>query len=133
MQIIFKMEFLSGTTFLYQYVLSVCRTSEVVLVVKNFPTNVRDIRNAGLISGSGRSSEVGNGNLLQYSCLENSMDRGVWQATVQEVTMSCKPLKQLSRRNSSTSVCKGNLLVYVLHFLEYRGIHYHSLLPYPVS
>ena len=40
---------------------------------------------AGLIAGSGRSPEGGHGNLLQYSCLENSMDRGVWQATVHGV------------------------------------------------
>ena len=90
MQIIFQMEFLSGTSFLYQHVLSVCGASQVVLVVKNLPANVRDIKNAGSISGSERSPEVGNGNVLQYSCLENSMDRGAWQATVQGVTMSCK-------------------------------------------
>ena len=40
----------------------------------------------GLIPGLGRSSGEGNGNLLQYSCLENPMDRGVWQATVHGVT-----------------------------------------------
>ena len=42
----------------------------------------------GSIPGLGRSSGVGNGNPLQYSCLENSMDRGVWQTTVHEVTKS---------------------------------------------
>ena len=42
----------------------------------------------GLIPGSGRSPEGGNGNLLQYSCMENSMDRGAWQATVHVVTKS---------------------------------------------
>ena len=42
----------------------------------------------GLIPGSGRSPEEGNGNPLQYPCLENSMDRGVWQATVHGVTKS---------------------------------------------
>ena len=45
-------------------------------MVKNPPANVGDIRDAGLISGSGRSPRVGSGNILQYSCLENSMDRG---------------------------------------------------------
>ena len=88
MQIIFKMEFSSGTSLAYQYVLSVCRASEVVLVIKNLPASVRDVRNAGSISGSGRCPEAGNGNLLQHSCLENSMDRGAWQATVQGVTVS---------------------------------------------
>ena len=42
----------------------------------------------GSIPGSGRSSRDGNGKLLQYSCLENPMDRGAWQATVYEVTES---------------------------------------------
>ena len=55
--------------------------SQVVLVVKNPPANVGDIRDAGSIPGLGRSPG-GHGNLLQYSCLENPMDRGAWQATV---------------------------------------------------
>ena len=55
-------------------------------MVKNPPTNAGDIRDAGLISGSGRSPGGGNGNPLQYSCLENSMDREAWQATIHGVT-----------------------------------------------
>ena len=55
------------------------------LVVKNLPTNAGDIRDAGLIPGLGRSPGGGNGNLLQYSCLGNPMDRGTWQATVSGV------------------------------------------------
>ena len=51
-------------------------------MVKNLPANAGDSRDAGLIPGSGRSSGVGNGNLLQYACLENPMDREAWQATV---------------------------------------------------
>ena len=51
-------------------------------VVKNLPANVRDTRDVGLISGSERSPAVGNGNPFQYSCLENSMERGAWHATV---------------------------------------------------
>ena len=62
--------------------------SRVVLVVKNLPANARDIRDAGLIPGSGRSPGEGNGNPLQYSCLENPMDRGGWWATVHRVTES---------------------------------------------
>ena len=46
-------------------------------MVKNLPANARDPRVVGLIPGSRRSPGVGNGNPLQYSCLENSMDRGV--------------------------------------------------------
>ena len=49
--------------------------------VKNTPANAGGARDAGLIPGSGKSPKVGNGNLLQYSCLENFMDRGTWQAT----------------------------------------------------
>jgi len=49
-------------------------------VVKNLPANAGDARDKGLIPGSGRSPEVRNGNSLQYSCWENSMDRGVWWA-----------------------------------------------------
>ena len=48
------------------------------LVVKNPPANAGDARDPGLIHGFGRSPGVGNGNLLQYSCLENSIDRGAW-------------------------------------------------------
>ena len=51
-------------------------------MVKNPPANAGDIRDVGLIPGSGRSPGVGNGNSLQYSCLGNSMDREAWWATV---------------------------------------------------
>jgi len=63
-------------------------TSQVALVVKNPPANAEDIRDRGSITGSGRSSGEGNGNSLQYSCLENSMDRGAWWATVHRVAKS---------------------------------------------
>ena len=51
-------------------------------VVRNLPTNAGDTGDVGSVLGSGRSPGKGNGNLLQYSCLENPMDRGAWQATV---------------------------------------------------
>ena len=51
-------------------------------MVKNPSFNKGDARVAVLIPGSGRSPGVGNGNLLQYSCLENSMDRGAWRTIV---------------------------------------------------
>ena len=49
-------------------------------VVKNPPANAGDARDTGSIPGSGRSPGVGNGTPLQYSCLENPMDRGAWQS-----------------------------------------------------
>ena len=56
------------------------------LVVKNLPANTGDTENMGSIPGLGRSLGGGNGNPLQYSYLENPMDRGAWQATVHGVT-----------------------------------------------
>ena len=50
--------------------------SQVALVVKNPPANAGDTRDPGSMAGSGRSHRGGNGKLLQYSCLENSMHRG---------------------------------------------------------
>ena len=64
------------------------RASLVVLVVKNLPAKAGDIRNADSIPGSGKSPGVGNGNLFQYSCLENSMDRGAWWAAVHGIAKS---------------------------------------------
>ena len=69
--------------------------SQVVLVVKNPPADARDIRDAGLIPGSGRSSGEGNGNPLQCSYLANSVDRGTWRPAFQRVAMSWIRLKQL--------------------------------------
>ena len=60
-------------------------------MVKNLPANSGD---PGSVPGSGRSPGEGNGNPLQYSCLENSMDRGAWQDTVNGVT---KKQTQLSK------------------------------------
>ena len=62
------------------------RASQVVLVVKNPPVNEGDVRDVGLIPGSGRSLGRGHSNRLQYSCLENPRDRGAWQTTVHRVT-----------------------------------------------
>ena len=57
-------------------------------VVRNPPAGARHARDAGSLPGLGRSPGVGNGNLLQYSCLDKTMDRGAWWATVHEVTKS---------------------------------------------
>ena len=67
----------------------------MALVVKNLLINSGDIRDKGLIPGSGRSPGGGLGNSLQYSYLENPMDRGAWLATVHSVSKSWTQLKQL--------------------------------------
>ena len=54
-------------------------------LVKNLCASSGDARDVGSLSGSGRSSGVGNGNPLQYSCLENSVDRGAWWATARGI------------------------------------------------
>ena len=66
------------------------RASRVALVVKNLPANAGDIRDSGLIPGGGNS------NPLQYSCLENPMDRGAWWATLHRAAKSQTWLKWLS-------------------------------------
>ena len=58
--------------------------------------SARNIRNPGLIPGSGRSPGEGKGNPLQYSCLENPMDRGAWQAIVHGVTKESDITEQLT-------------------------------------
>ena len=63
-------------------------TSQVALVVKNLPATAGDIRDVGLIPGSGRSPEGGHGNPLQYYCLENFKEREAWWATVRWVIKS---------------------------------------------
>ena len=60
----------------------------MTLVIKNPPANAEDIRDLSLIPGLGRSPGEGNGNSLQYSCLEKLMNRGVWWARVHGVTES---------------------------------------------
>ena len=65
-------------------------------MVRNLPASAEDIRDAGSILGSRRSPGGVHGNPLQYSCLENPMERGAWQATVHRVAQSWTRLKQLS-------------------------------------
>ena len=77
--------------------------SQVALVVKNPPAKAGDVKGMGLISGLGRSPGEGNGNPLQYSCLENPRDRGAWRATVHRVAKSRTRLKQLSTQHIPTN------------------------------
>ena len=71
-------------------------------MVKNPPVNAGDARNVGLISGSGWSPGVGNGNRLQYACLKNSMDREAWRATVHGVTKSLTGLSVRAHTHTHT-------------------------------
>ena len=68
--------------YFYCTLLQVLRDSQMVLAVKNLFANAGDLRDMGLIPGSGRSLGGGYGHPLQYSCQENPMDRGAWQAAV---------------------------------------------------
>ena len=65
----------------------------MVSVVMNSPTSAEDARDTSQIPGSGRSTGGGHGNPLQYSCLENPMDRGAWWATDHGVSKSWTQLK----------------------------------------
>ena len=87
-------------------------------MVKNPPANAGDnVRDKGLIPGSGRSPGVKNGNLLQYSCLENPMDRRVWQAAVHRVAKNQTQLKWL---NTHTTHIKS--LNTVVTYSDYRNL-----------
>ena len=78
----------------------------MALVVRNLPANVGYEKDTDSIPGSGRSPGGSQGNLLQYSCLENPMDGGAWQATMQGVAKSQTGLKRLSMHT-----CTGLLTV----------------------
>ena len=73
-----------------------CKASQVALVLKNSPANAGDVRDGSLIAGSGRSPGGGHGNPLQYSCLENPLDRGARWATIHRITQNWTRLKWLS-------------------------------------
>ena len=79
-----------------------CWATKVALV-KNLPANAGDIRDPGLIPGSGRSPGRGHSNPFQYSCLENPMDRRAWKAIVHRVTQRWTWLKQY--RHTHTQCC----------------------------
>ena len=72
-------------------------------MVKNSPVNAGDLRGTGSILGSGRSPGREYGNPLWYSCLENSMDRGAWQATVYSIAKSRTQVKELSMHTKAFS------------------------------
>ena len=81
-------------------------------MVKNLPANAGDIRDAGLIPGSGRSPAGGNGNPLQYSCLENPMDRRAWWAMVRGITESDTTEATSHTHTQGKEVNENNLRLY---------------------
>ena len=79
----------------------------MALVVKNLPANAGHIRDVGWIPGLGRSPGGGHGNPLQYSCLENPMDRGAWWAAVHGAAKNQTGLKQFSMQHARQRWCWG--------------------------
>ena len=100
------------------------QASQVVLVVKNLPANAGNVRDAGLIPGSGRSPGGGHGNPFQYSCLENPRDRGAWWtahrvAKSQTRPLACmciitKAMKSKSKKQFQYRVRIGSSLKHIL-------------------
>ena len=76
-------------------------------MVKNLPANAADIRDRGLIPGSRRSPGEGHGKPLQYSSLENPMDRKAWQDTARRVAKNWIPLKNRTEHTPSVLEMKG--------------------------
>ena len=91
------------------------RTSQVTPVVKNLPANAGQTRHTSSIPGLGRSSGVRNGNLFQYSCMENSVDRGDWPWSLKEFIL---PSSSMNLTNLSNSY-KWISIVLILLILAY--------------
>ena len=101
-------------------------------VVKNPPANAGNTRDSGLIPGLGRSPGEGNGNPLQYSCLENPMDRGAWEATVYGVTKSQTRLSDFTSLiftvEETKTLCKLIRNLSKVTFCSINNLHRHSLI-----
>jgi len=82
-----------AVTYRFGHLLQIPVDSKVALVVRDLPANAGDIRDLHSNPGRGRSPGEGNGNPLQYSYLENPMDRRTWQATVHRVAQNWTRLK----------------------------------------
>ena len=99
--------------------------------VKNPPANSGDIRDKGSISGSGRSPRGGHGNPLQYSCLENPMDRGVWRATVHKVAKSWtrlkRPIDLAHTHRKETCEVRGSHVIFRNLFSTHTRYHLEEL------
>jgi len=87
-------------------------------VVKKQPDNEKDITDAGSVPGSGRSPGGGHGNPLQYSCLENPMDRGDWWATVHS--------KQLDTTEVTYPACTHRIYKIYANFIHVCDMQIHE-------
>ena len=97
------------------------RTSQVALMVKNSPANAGDIRDTGLIPGFGGSPGGGHSNPLQYSRLENAMDRGAWWAMAHGVAKNQTQLKQFSMQAYIPHLPKPVICCWALGFFPCLG------------
>ena len=92
-------------------------------MVKNPPANAGDTGDVGSVPGLGRS--FGEGNPLQYSCLENPVDRGAWQATVHEVTKSQSQLSKGAHRypeTPRTAYSNNDVLLQKYHMFQVQNL-----------
>ena len=92
---------------------------QVALMAKNLTANAGDFRDMGLIPGSGRCPGGGHGNSLQYSCLENPMDRGAWWATV---LWGCT--ESSTTQVTSMAAWPGTPKHYILEIHSYMSVYY---------
>ena len=97
--------------FLFWLILITCKGFPDSSAVKNLPNNAGDTGDVGSIPGSGRSTGVGNVNLLQDSCLKNSVDKGAWWATGHGVTKSQTRVSNWP--HTHTSFVKGSRSIYI--------------------
>ena len=94
--------------------------SQMALVVKNPPASAGDIRDTGSIPQLGRSPREGSGNPLQYSCLENPIDRGSWEAAVHGVAKSRTQLSHFTLHNKAWTAIVCCKLLCIRFFLFSR-------------
>ena len=90
------------------------------LVVENLPSSAGDTGDTGSIPGLGTSRGIGNGNPLQYSCLENSMDRGAWWAAVHGVTKSQTILECV---HTHTHTHTHTSQIFKKYMLKYQNVY----------
>ena len=110
-----------------------CGLPRGALVVKHLPANAGDIRDPGLIPGLGRSPGEGNGNSLQYSCLENPMDIEAWRAIVHRSYRAGRDWSDLAHMHSDTIMCPENELTQHLFPLLPYARHCARSLPFTIA